>query len=94
MMKASYMSRQIGRKFDGVVSGITGWGMYVTLPNQVEGLVHIASMDDYFEFDKDRNQLVGTYTGIVFRMGDKVRVRVESADVQRGEINFELVSLK
>lgn len=92
IMKANYMSHQIGRKFDGVVSGVTGWGLYITLPNRVEGLAHVSNMDDYFEFDRDRNQLVGSATGIVFRLGDQVRIRVESVDVPRGEINFLLVA--
>jgi len=92
IMKASFMSHQIGRKFDGVVSGVTGWGLYVTLPNMVEGLVHISTMDDYFEFDREKSILVGTYTGIVFKMGDRVRVRVDHADVPRGEVNFVLVA--
>lgn len=92
IMKACYMSRQIGRKFDGVVSGVTGWGLYVTLDNGVEGLVHISTMDDYFEFDRERSILIGTYTGTLFRMGDRVRVRVDSADIPRGEINFLLTA--
>ena len=92
IMKASYMSRQIGRKFDGVVSGVTGWGLYVTLPNMVEGLVHISTMDDYFEFDRERSILIGSYTGVIFRMGDRVRVRVDHTDVPRGEVNFLLTS--
>ena len=92
IMKASYMSRQIGRKFDGVISGVTGWGLYVTLNNGVEGLVHISTMDDYFEFDRERSILIGTYTGVLFKMGDRVRIRVDSADVPRGEINFLLVA--
>jgi len=92
IMKACYMSHQIGRKFDGVVSGVTGWGMYVTLGNGVEGLVHISTMDDYFEFDRERNMLIGSYTGVAFRMGDRVRIRVDSADMYRGEINFILAA--
>ena len=92
IMMASYMSHQLGRKYDGVVSGVTGWGLYVTLPNRAEGLVPIASMNDYYECDRERNQLVGSATGVVFRLGDRVRVRVESTDVPRGEINFELAA--
>ena len=91
IMMAAYMARQVGRKFDGVVSGVTGWGLYVTLPNGAEGLVHIAGLDDYYAYDADRSRLVGEATGTVFQLGDRVRVRMESAVVAAGEINFELL---
>ena len=91
IMTAAYMSTQIGRKFDGVVSSVTGWGLYVRLANGAEGLVHIASMDDYFEYDKDRNRLLGEATGICFNLGDRVRVQVERVSIPLGEINFLLV---
>lgn len=94
IMMAAYMAKQIGRKFDGVISGVTGWGLYVTLPNQAEGLVHIAGLDDYYVFDADRNRIVGQATGTVFKLGDRVRVRMESAVVPAGEINFALVPPK
>ena len=82
---------QIGRKFAGVVCSVTGWGLYVALPNGSEGLVHISGLDDYYEFDKARSRLVGEATGNVFALGDRVRVRVERVNVPLGEINFQLV---
>lgn len=91
IMLAAYMGRQIGRKFDGVISGVTGWGLYVTLPNQAEGLVHIAGLDDFYVYDAEGSRIVGEATGTVYRLGDRVRVRVESVVVQAGEINFELI---
>ncbi|MBR1561395.1 MAG: ribonuclease R [Clostridia bacterium] len=91
IMMAAYMAKQVGRKFDGVISGVTGWGLYVTLPNGAEGLVHIAGLDDFYVYDAERSRLVGEATGTVFKLGDRVRVRMESAVVQAGEINFELV---
>lgn len=91
IMMAAYMSHQIGRKFTGTITGVTAWGLYVTLPNQAEGLVHIAGMDDYYTYDADRNRLVGETTNVVFKLGDTVRVRMESANVPAGEINFQLV---
>ena len=91
IMMAAYMSKQIGRKFDGVISGVTSWGLYVTLPNRAEGLVHIAGLDDYYVYDAERSRLVGEATGTVFQLGDRVRVRMESAVVAAGEINFELL---
>ncbi|MBR1821292.1 MAG: ribonuclease R [Clostridia bacterium] len=91
IMMAAWASHQIGRKFDGVITSVTGWGFYVALPNRAEGLVHIAGLDDYYEYDKARNQLVGSATGTAFRLGDRVRVRIERASVPLGEINFELL---
>ena len=91
IMMAAYMQKQLGRKFDGVISGVTGWGLYVTLPNHAEGLVHIAGLDDYYTYDPDHNRLRGEATGTVFKLGDRVRVQVESVVVQAGEINFRLL---
>ena len=91
IMAASYMSHQIGRKFNGTVSGVTGWGLYVTLPNGVEGLVRIGDLDDYYEYDDRRQILTGSATGTIFRLGDRVRVCVDSVNVPRGEVNFLLV---
>ncbi len=92
IMTAAYMSTQIGRKFDGVVASVTGWGLYVALPNGAEGLVHISGLDDYYEYDDARGRLVGSATGNVFKPGDRVRVRVERVSVPLGEINFELAA--
>lgn len=94
IMMAAWASHQIGRKFDGVVSQVTAWGLYVTLENRVEGLVHIAGLDDYYVYDDEHKRIVGEATGTVFRLGDRVRVRVESAVVPAGEINFELIPPK
>ena len=91
IMMAAWMSRHIGEVFDGVVSSVTGWGLYVALPNGAEGLVHITRLDDFFEYDKDRSLLIGTATGITFRLGDRVRVKAVQANVPLGEINFDLL---
>lgn len=93
LLKARYMKDRIGRKYTGIVSSVTGWGLYVTLENTVEGLVHIASMDDYYDYDRERNLLIGIGSGTVFRMGDRVRVRVDSVNLDRAEINFTLLPL-
>ena len=91
MMTAAWAARQVGREFDAVITSVTGWGFYAALANRVEGLVHISGLDDYYEFDKDRGRLVGSATGTVFKVGDRVRVRIERASVPLGEINFELL---
>ena len=73
------------------MTSVTGWGLYVSLANQVEGLVHISSLDDYYEYDREHSRLYGTATGTVFKPGDRVRVRIERASIPLGEINFALV---
>lgn len=91
IMTAAWMSTQIGRKFEGVVTSVTGWGLYVGLANGAEGLVHISTLDDYYEYDAVRRRLFGTATGTVFKPGDRVRVRAVQVSVPLGEINFELL---
>lgn len=93
MLKAAWMRRNLGRKFYGVITSVTGWGAYVALPNTVEGLVHVSDMDDYYNYDAQRQQLVGSMYGEVLQPGMRVRVRAIDASVARGEINFELVEI-
>ncbi len=92
LLKAFYMSRHIGEEYEGIVSGVTSWGFYVTLPNTVEGLVHIASLNDFYQYDERRSMLVGSRTNRVIRLGDSVRVRAIRADKERREVDFELIS--
>ena len=94
LLKAFYMSHHIGEEFEGIVSGVTNWGFYVTLPNTVEGLVHIASLNDYYQYDERRSMLVGSRTNNVIRLGDSVRVRAVRADKLRREVDFELISAR
>jgi len=89
MKMAQYMETRIGESYIGMVSGVTKWGMYVELPNTVEGLVHIAKMDqDYFRLDEEHYELVGERTGIVYRMGQKVRIQVSGVDLTANTIDF------
>ena len=75
------MSERIGEVFDGVVSGVTSWGMYVELPNTVEGMVRLADMDDdYYIFDEAGYQLIGEHTKKTYKLGQKVRVEVVATD--------------
>ncbi len=91
LKKAEYMEARIGQEFDGVVSGVTGWGIYVELPNTVEGLVHVTSLvDDYYIFDEDNYQLVGEQFHRAFRLGDEVRIRVAEVDLTTKTIDFIL----
>ena len=85
------MQYHIGETFDGVVSGVTGWGIYVELPNTVEGLVHVNTLrDDYYVFDQENYQMIGEMTGKTYRLGDKVRVRTADVDLGNKTIDFVL----
>lgn len=87
-----YMSYHLEEVFEGRISGVTGWGLFVELPNTVEGLVRISDMvDDFYQFDEEHYQLTGENSHRVFRLGDTVKVRVEDADVAARTIDFSLV---
>lgn len=92
MKKAEYMRARIGEEYDGVVSGVTKWGIYVELPNTVEGLVHVADMkDDHYEFSEQEYELYGRHTGKTYKLGQRIRVRVADADKVQRTVNFEII---
>lgn len=92
LKKVEYMSQHLEEEFDGVISGVTAWGVYVELPNTVEGLVHAASLQgDYFEYNEREYELIGTHTGKTYKLGQAVRVRVTGADRLSRTIDFEMV---
>lgn len=81
LKKAEYMEERIGESFDGVVSGITGWGIYVELPNTVEGLVHVSKLPgDYYYYNEKTYEMTGEATGRTFKLGMPVRVRIDGCD--------------
>ncbi len=89
---AEYMSDKIGEKYEGVVSGVTSFGIFVELENSVEGLVHISNMvDDFYIFDNEKRELYGKTGGKTFKLGDKVKIKVHSVSIARAEIDFELI---
>jgi len=88
LMKAYFMRGREGETFDGVVSGVHGWGFFVELENTVEGLVHIRTLDDDFDFDETRQCLTGARTRRVIRLGDRMRVLLERVDTLACEIDF------
>ena len=90
--KAEYMQMHLNEEFDGIVSSVTSFGMFVELDNTVEGLVRFESMgDEYFEYDDILKQLIGERTGRIFKIGDKIKVRCILANKEAGRIDFELV---
>jgi ribonuclease R len=92
-LKCEYMMDKIGEEFDGGISAVTGFGFFVELQSiYVEGLVHIASVvQDYFAFDASKHQLYGERTGVKYRLGDLVKIRVVRVNLDDKKIDFELI---
>ena len=91
MKKAEYMTQFIGEPFEGVISSLTKWGMYVELPNTVEGLIRLHDMnDDHYDFNEDTMSIVGRHLGQVFRIGDEVRINVAAASKEEKTVDFIL----
>lgn len=91
--KAEYMESRIGEEYDGIVSSITSFGMFVELENTVEGLIRFENLgDEYFIYDEDRKRLIGERTNITYKIGDKVKIRVISANKLLRQIDFEIIS--
>jgi ribonuclease R len=89
--KCEYMQKYIGQVFDGIICGVTRYGLYVELPNTVEGLVHIQAMwQDYFVYVEERHMLIGETTNIKYTLGQRVKVRVMAVDRLMGTIDFRL----
>ena len=92
LKKAEYMSYHLGEEFDGIISGVTAYGLYVELHNTVEGLVHISTLsDDYYTFDEENYELSGELTKKIYHLGQKVRVRVADADALSKTVDFTIV---
>lgn len=92
MKKAEYMRGFLWQTFTGVISGMTSWGLYVTLPNTVEGMIRLADMpDDYYYYDEESFCMVGETFGKVYMLGERVRVTVIGADKQLGTVDFALM---
>ena len=91
LKKVEYMEEHLGEEFDGVISGVTAWGIYVELPNTVEGLVHVSRLPgDYFYFDENACEMVGEATGRSYKLGMPVRVRVLECDRFTRTIDFDI----
>ena len=92
LKKCEYMAKHIGEEFEGVISGVTEWGFFVELPNTVEGLVRVTELkDDFYQFYEDTYELVGEATNKRYKLGQKVKVVVESTDKLIRTIDFALV---
>ncbi|BDR71511.1 ribonuclease R [Clostridium tetani] len=92
LKKAEYMSERIGEVYNGIISSVTAFGLFVELSNTVEGLIHISTLlDDYYVYDERGLRLVGEKTKKMYRLGDEVKIKVEKVDLDSYEIYFELL---
>ncbi len=90
--KAEFMEDKIGEEFEAIISSITSFGMFAELENTVEGLIRFENMgNEYYIYDEDRKQLIGERTNRVFKIGDKIKIRVISASKMLRQIDFELM---
>jgi ribonuclease R len=89
---AEFMSDKIDEEYEGVISGVTNFGIFVELENTVEGLVHISNMvDDYYIYDDEKKELFGQGSHKVFKIGDSVKIRVDKVNIAKAEIDFALI---
>lgn len=92
LKKAEYMKERIGEVFNGLISSITSFGAFVQLPNTIEGLVHISSMDDdFYIYDENHLTLTGERTKKIYRLGDSVKVQCSKVDIDSRDIFFDIV---
>lgn len=91
--QVEYMSERTGRQYEGIISGVTEWGIYVeVIDNQCEGMVNIRELgDDYYEYDEDNYCIRGRSNGKVYTLGDKVTIEVVKADLQKKQLDYRLV---
>lgn len=94
-MQTKYMDGHQGEEFNGVISGISDWGVYVELKeNKCEGMIRIRDFrDDYYVYEEGQHQIVGEATGKAYRLGDDIRIRVRKVDLDRKQIDFDLAAM-
>ena len=93
LKKTEFMADKVGQEFEGVISSITKFGIFVELPNTVEGLIHVSQLkDDYYHFIENHLTLVGERTRRMYKIGRQVTVKLMKADVETREIDFELLN--
>ncbi len=91
LKKAEYMEAHIGEVYEGVISGITSWGIYVELPNTVEGMIHVSKLPgDFFYYDENAYEMVGQDTGKKYRLGEQIRIRVDGVERLTKTIDFSI----
>jgi ribonuclease R len=92
LKQAEYMEQHIGEEFEGTISSVTSFGIFVELPNTIEGMIHVSYLtDDYYYYNDRAHILIGDRTGRIFRIGDAVKVRVAGVNLEERKIDFELI---
>lgn len=92
---AEFMEQHIGEEFEGIISSVTSFGLFVKLPNTIEGMIHVSYLtDDYYNFHDKQYMMIGERTGKTFRIGDEVKIRVAAVDLTNKTIDFELVEMR
>ncbi|RFU63862.1 ribonuclease R [Peribacillus glennii] len=95
LKKAEFMLDKIGQEYDGIIGSVTNFGMFVELPNTIEGLVHVSAMsDDYYRFDERQLAMIGERTAKVFRIGDEISIRVANVNKDERAVDFEIIGMK
>lgn len=89
MKKAEYMEEYVGDEFDGIVASVVKFGLFVELPNTIEGLIHITSLPEYYQYNERTMTLQGEKSGKVFKVGQAIRVKLTKANKETGDIDFE-----
>lgn len=93
--KAEFMESKIGEEYEGIVSSVTNFGIFVELDNTVEGLIRYEKLgDEYFIYNEEKRQAIGEHTGKVYQIGDKVKIRVANASKLMRQIDFEICEEK
>ncbi len=91
LKKVQYMESRIGQIFEGVISGITAWGIYVELPDTVEGMIHVSRLaGDYYYYNEENFEMAGRDTGRTFKLGQKLKIMVDGVDYLQKSIDFVL----
>lgn len=94
LKKAEYMKQYIGETYEGVIAGVMNFGMFVELPNTIEGLVHISNMtDDHYQYNERHMALIGERTGNVFRIGDPIEIKVMDVNIEERLIDFQVIGM-
>jgi ribonuclease R len=95
MKKAEFMMDKVGEEFDGMISSVTSFGMFIELDNTVEGLIRLSDMsDDYYHYHEAQHTLIGERTSKIYRIGDEVQIRVARVNKEDHTIDFEMVNMK
>ena len=92
MKKAEYMEERVGNQYDGIISSVTNFGIFVELENTIEGLIRFENLgDEYFIYDEQNKTLIGENSKVLYKIGDKIKIEVISANKETREIDFKKV---